>query len=38
MILENEWTGKEIFFTDETQIDLSNYVNDSIRLTKENEE
>ena len=37
-ILEKGLTGKEIFFTDETQIDLSNYVNDSIRLTKENEE
>ena len=26
------------FFTDETQIDLSNYVNDLIRLNKKNEE
>ena len=38
MVLEKGWTGKDIFFTDETQIDLSNYVYDAIRLTKENEE
>ena len=38
MILKKKWTGKEIFFTDETQIELSNYVNDLIRLNKKNEE
>ena len=37
MILEKKWTGKEIFFTDETQIDLSGYIHDKIRLSKENE-
>lgn len=31
------WTGKEIFFTDETQIDLSGYVHDKIRLSRVNE-
>ena len=30
--------GERIFFTDETQIDLSNYVNDAIRLNKKNAE
>ena len=38
MILKKNSTGKEIFFTDENQIDLSNYINDAIRLNKENEE
>jgi hypothetical protein len=38
MVLKKKWTGKEIFFTDETQIDLSNYVNDAIRLSKKNEQ
>ena len=30
-------TGEQIFFTDETQIKLGSYINDSIRLTKENQ-
>ena len=38
MILKKQMDRKRFFFTDETQIDLSNYVNDAIRLTKENEE
>ena len=36
--IKKKWTGKEIFFTDETQIDLCNYVNDAIRLSKDNQE
>ena len=38
MILEKKLTEKSIFFTDETQIDLCNFINDSIRLSKENQE
>ena len=38
MVLKKNWTGKEIFFKDETQIDLSNYLNVAIRLNKEIEE
>ena len=30
--------GTTLFITDETQIDLCNYINDSIRLSKENQE
>ena len=30
--------GTNLFITDETQIDLCNYINDSIRLIKENQE
>ena len=37
MVLKKTCAGKEIFFTDETQIDLSNYINNAIRLNKENE-
>ena len=37
MILKRKLTGKEIFFTDETQIDLCNFTNDAVRLSKENE-
>ena len=33
-----KFTEKSIFFTDETQIDLCNFINDSIRLSKENQE
>ena len=38
MILNKKLTEKSIFFTDETQIDLCNFINDSIRLSKENQE
>ena len=38
MILNKKWTEKDFFFSDETQIDLFNYVNDSIRLSKKNED
>ena len=37
MVLKRKLTGKEIFFTDETQIDLCNFTNDAIRLSKENQ-
>ena len=30
--------GRNIFFSDETKIDMGSYFNDSIRLTKENKE
>ena len=38
MILNKKLTEKSIFFTDETHIDLCNFINDSIRLSKENQE
>ena len=30
--------GEQIFFTDETKIDMAPFLNDSIRLSKENQE
>ena len=38
MILKKKVKGTNLFITDETQIDLCNYINDSIRLIKENQE
>ena len=37
MILEKYQNGN-IFWSDETQIDLCNYTHDSIRLSQENQE
>ena len=34
-IIEKKIKGDNIFFTDETKIDMSPYTNDSIRLTNE---
>ena len=38
MILEKGIKGEQIFFTDETKIELVSYVNDHIRLSKENQQ
>ena len=35
-MLELDVSGKQIFFTDETQIKTGSFIKDSIRLTKEN--
>ena len=37
MILEKGIKGEQIFFTDETKIEMGSYVNDHIRLSKENQ-
>ena len=36
-ILKKNITGQDIFFSDETQIDLCNYTNDYIRFSKTNQ-
>ena len=38
MILDRGITGKQIFFTDETKIEMGSYLNDHIRLSKDNQE
>ena len=38
MILEKGIKGEQIFFTDETKIEMGSYVNDHIRLSKENQQ
>ena len=38
MMLEKGITGEQIFFTDETKIEMGSYINDHIRLSKENQE
>ena len=37
-ILKRKIKGEQIFFTDETKIDMAPFLNDSIRLSKENQE
>ena len=37
MMLQNEIDARQIFFTDETQIQTGAYIKDSIRLSKENQ-
>ena len=36
-ILEKRIRGEHIFFTDETKIDMAPFLNDSIRLSMENQ-
>ena len=36
-MLEKGITGGQIFFTDETKIEMGSYINDHIRLSKENQ-
>ena len=38
MILEKGIKGDQLFFMDETKIEIGAYVNDHIRLSKENKE
>lgn len=38
MMLERGIKGDQIFFTDETKIEMGSYINDHIRLSKENKE
>ena len=38
MILDRGITGKQIFFTDEIKIEKGFYINDHIRLSKDNQE
>ena len=37
MILEKKITEKDVFWTDETQIDLCNFFDDEIRLSRDNQ-
>ena len=37
-ILDKKIKGDQIFFTDETKIDMAPFINDSIRLSRENQE
>ena len=37
-ILKRKIKGEQIFFTDETKIDMAPFLSDSIRLSKENQE
>ena len=36
MILDKGIKGEQVFFTDETKIEMSSYINDHIWLSKEN--
>ena len=37
MILDKGIKGEQVFFTDETKIEMGSYINDHIRLSKENQ-
>ena len=37
-ILKKGIKGDQMFFTDETKIEMRSYINDSIRLTKESKQ